>query len=135
LEVSGQLMPGWQLQAGYTHKVARDAGGKVNTLAPEDQLSLYSTWQPMPRLTVGGGARWQSRTWQQTRAVRGGLTTVHQGYYAVFDAMARYQISDRVALSLNFNNLTDRSYYGISTGRRVSYGDPRNAMLSLNYRY
>ena len=133
--MSGQLMPGWQLQAGYTHKVARDAGGKVNTLAPEDQLSLYSTWQPMPRLTVGAGARWQSRTWQQTRAVRGGLTTVHQGSYVVVDAMARYQTSDRLALSLNFPNLTDRRYYGISTGRRVSYGDPRNAMLSLNYRY
>ena len=135
LEVSGQLMPGWQLQAGYTHKIARDAAGKVNTLAPEDQLSLYSTWQPMPRLTLGGGARWQSHTWQQTRAVRGGTTTVHQGSYAVFDAMARYQVSDRLAISLNLNNLGDRSYYGISTGRRVSYGDPRNAMLSLNYRY
>ena len=135
LEVAGQLMPGWQLQAGYTHKIARDASGKVNTLAPEDQLSLYSTWQPLPRLTVGGGARWQSRTWQQTRAVPGGMTTVHQGSYAVFDAMARYQISDRLALSFNINNLSDRYYYGISTGRRVSYGDPRNAMLSLNYRY
>ena len=63
------------------------------------------------------------------------MTTVHQGSYAVFDAMARYQISDRLALSFNINNLSDRYYYGISTGRRVSYGDPRNAMLSLNYRY
>lgn len=136
LEVSGQLAPGWQLQAGYTHKIARGPDGKVNTLAPEDQVSLYTTWQPMPRLTVGGGARWQAKTWQSTWAVVGdGFTTVRQGAYTVIDAMARYQVSDKLALSLNINNVGDRSYYGISTGRRVSYGDPRNVMLSLNYRY
>ena len=136
IEASGQIAPGWQLQAGYTHKIARGPDGKVNTLAPEDQLSVYTTWQPVPRLTVGGGARWQSKTWQSTWAVIGdGFTTVHQGAYAVMDAMARYQVSNRLALSLNVNNLGDRSYYGISTGRRVSYGDPRNVRLSLNYRY
>ncbi len=27
-EISGELAPGWQVQAGYTHKVIRDDSGK-----------------------------------------------------------------------------------------------------------
>ncbi|PLY45353.1 hypothetical protein CSZ94_04690 [Janthinobacterium sp. ROICE36] len=33
LEVPGQLMPGWQLQAGDTYKIARDASTRASAQA------------------------------------------------------------------------------------------------------
>lgn len=42
-QISGELNPGWQLQAGDTHKIARDAENeKVSTWEPEDQVSFYT---------------------------------------------------------------------------------------------
>lgn len=68
LEVSGELSPGWQIQAGYTHKVVRDDQDlKISTFEPEDQVKLYTTYKlkgNMDKLTVGGGVRWQSVGWQ-----------------------------------------------------------------------
>lgn len=70
-EMSGELAPGWQAQAGYTHKIIRDESGKkVSTWEPEDQLSFYTTYKlkgPLDRLTVGGGALAES---QLARAVQ-----------------------------------------------------------------
>lgn len=43
-QISGELSPGWQLQAGYTHKIARDAENeKVSTWEPEDQVRFYTS--------------------------------------------------------------------------------------------
>lgn len=68
LEVSGELSPGWQIQAGYTHKVVRDdQDQKISTFEPEDQVKLYTTYKlkgDLDKLTVGGGVRWQSVGWQ-----------------------------------------------------------------------
>ena len=64
LEISGELSPGWSLQAGYTHKVVRDdSGKKISTFEPEDQLSFYTIYKlkgDLNKVSVGGGARWQS---------------------------------------------------------------------------
>ena len=81
-EISGELMPGWQLQAGYTHKVSRDQGGtKVSTWEPEDQINLYTSYKltgDLDKLTLGGGVRWQSTGWQMlTNWNKGG--TVQDG--------------------------------------------------------
>ena len=39
-EISGELAPGWQLQAGYTHKISRDdSGKKISTWEPEISAS------------------------------------------------------------------------------------------------
>lgn len=65
-EISGELAPGWQVQAGYTHKIIRDdSGKKVSTWEPQDQLSLYTSYKfkgALDKLTVGGGARWQGKS-------------------------------------------------------------------------
>jgi outer membrane receptor for ferric coprogen and ferric-rhodotorulic acid len=45
LEMSGQLAEGWQVQGGFSHKIARQAGGKVTTLEPENQFSLHTSYR------------------------------------------------------------------------------------------
>ena len=47
--------------------------------------------------------------------------------------MAQYQFDPRLVATVNVNNVFDKRYY--STGMGGYYGDPRNAMLSLRYRF
>ncbi|MCU1723378.1 TonB-dependent siderophore receptor [Pseudomonas sp. 5P_5.1_Bac1] len=138
-EVSGELAPGWQIQAGYTHKIIRDEHGeKVSTWEPEDQVSLYTTYKlqgPLDRLTIGGGARWQGKAWQN---VYNGPKSRYEDFvqedYWLVDVMAKYQVTDHVSATLNVNNLFDKYYYtNIGFYNTAYYGDPRNVMVTTRW--
>nr|WP_318836585.1 TonB-dependent siderophore receptor [Pseudomonas khavaziana] len=139
LEMSGELAPGWQLQAGYTHKIVRDDKDvKISTFEPEDQVSLYTTYKlkgNLDKLTVGGGARWQSIGWQNIyNSPRGGYEEFSQEAYWLVDLMTRYQFTKNVSATLNINNVFDKSYYtNIGFYNSAAYGEPRNFMLSTRW--
>ncbi|WP_175652894.1 TonB-dependent siderophore receptor [Pseudomonas sp. Marseille-P9899] len=142
-EISGELSPGWQLQAGYTHKVSRnDDSDKVATWEPEDQVSFYTSYKlkgSLDKLTVGGGARWQSAGWQtvynwgyDNRAGRYEKFT--QDPYWLVDLMARYQFTDNLSATVNVNNLFDKKYFtNIGFYDSAYYGDPRNVMVTTRW--
>ena len=139
-EISGEIMPGWQLQAGYTHKVSRDQGGtKVSTWEPEDQINLYTRYKltgDLDKLTLGGGVRWQSTGWQMlTNWNKGGtVEKFSQDPYWLVDLMARYQISKNLSATVNLNNVFDKSYYtNIGFYNSSYYGDPRNVMVTTRW--
>lgn len=139
VEVSGEIAPGWQLQAGYTHKVVRDDKGvKISTFEPEDQVKLYTTYKlkgNLDKLTVGGGVRWQSVGWQDI------YNNPHKGYeefsqdaYWLVDLMTRYQVTKNVSATLNLNNIFDKSYYtNIGFYNSAAYGEPRNVMVTTRW--
>ena len=140
-EVSGQLAAGWQLQAGFTHKIIRDANGdKVSTWEPEDQFTIFSTYKlkgNLDKLTIGGGGRWQSKGWQMlTNRPLNRTEEFSQSAYGVVDLMARYQISPQLSANLNVNNVFDKKYYtNIGFYNSGYYGEPRNAMLTFKYAF
>ena len=138
-EISGELLPGWQVQAGYTHKVIRDDDGKkFSTWEPQDQLNFYTSYKltgALDKLTLGGGARWQGEAWQDVYN-RGKSVTQRfsQDPYWLVDAMARYQISKNLSASINVNNLFDKRYYtNIGFYTSAYYGDPRNVMVTTRW--
>ena len=138
-EMSGELAPGWQAQAGFTHKVIRDSEDKkISTWEPEDQLSVYTTYRfkgPLDRLTIGGGARWQNRSWQNIyNRARDQYQDFSQDAYWLVDAMVRYQVNEHLSTTLNVNNLFDKEYYtNIGFYNTAYYGDPRNVMLNTRW--
>lgn len=138
-EISGELAPGWQAQAGFTHKVIRDSEDKkISTWEPEDQLSVYTTYRfkgPLDRLTIGGGARWQNRSWQNIyNRARDQYQDFSQDAYWLVDAMVRYQVNEHLSTTLNVNNLFDKEYYtNIGFYNTAYYGDPRNVMLNTRW--
>ena len=138
-EMSGELAPGWQAQAGFTHKVIRGSDDeKISTWEPEDQLSLYTTYKfkgPLDRLTIGGGARWQNRSWQNIyNRAKDQYQDFSQDAYWLVDAMARYQVSEHLSTTLNVNNLFDKQYYtNIGFYNTAYYGDPRNVMVNSRW--
>jgi outer membrane receptor for ferric coprogen and ferric-rhodotorulic acid len=134
-EVAGELSRGWQIQGGYSQfKIRDNEGAPLNTGNPVHQFKLYTSYRPaaMPRLTVGGGVRWQSKTYADWVSVaeRPAYTI---DAHAVVNLSARYELTDRVNLSVNFNNVLDKVYRtGTSTH---SYGAPRNVTATLKYKF
>lgn len=139
LELAGALSDRWNVSGGYTYRIARDDDdAEVQTDQPRNTLKLATDYR-IPgvlddRLTVGGAVRWQSRT--ESMTWEGGLPSVPQEAYAIFDASAKYEIREGVDLSLNVTNLFDKKYYR-TTGfyNTVVYGDGIGAELALRARF
>lgn len=139
-EISGELAPGWQLQGGYTHKVSRDeSGAKVGTSEPEDQLSLYTSYNlggSLDKLTLGGGTRWQGESWRvlTNYSKNSAKEKFSQDPYWLVDLMARYKLTDNLSATLNLNNVFDKKYLtNIGFFNAAYYGDPRNLMLTTRW--
>ncbi len=135
LEVAGEPLRGLQIQGGYSQFRMRDsAGARLNTGTPIRQLKLYVSYRPaaLPRLTVGGGLRWQSSTYADwvDPAVRPAYT-LHD--YAVANLHASYELTDALGLSLSLNNALDKRYRTDTDTQ--SYGAPRNLYATLKYRF
>ncbi|WP_319798982.1 TonB-dependent siderophore receptor [Nitrobacter sp.] len=139
LEISGQLSPQWQLQAGFTHNVSRQDNERVSTLTPANQFTFYTTYKldgTLDGLTIGGGARWMDKTWENTTNPVYGRVMFTAPSYWVVDAMASYKFNDNLSASLNIRNLLDNKYYtfyGWYTG--YAWGAPRSVLLSMTYKF
>ena len=139
LEVSGELLPGWQLHAGYTYSRSRDRDGeRVSTTQPEQLFKLATTYR-LPgdwhRLTVGGNMHWQGGTYF-SQSVNGANRRFTQDSYGVLGLMAAYDFSKDLRLTVNLNNVLDKTYYsGIGNYNSVYYGAPRNVLAQLRYKF
>jgi len=142
LEVTGQLAPGWNLSTSFSHSPTEDSKGvRIATAAPVNLFKLWTTYRlggAWQGLTIGGGANRQSSMhftatpWQLGKAV-----TARQQGYTIANLMARYQFNPRVALTVNVNNLFDKTYLSSldTTFFGGYFGDPRNVAASLKYQF
>jgi len=142
MEVSGEVMQDWNLAASYSHSVTKDAEGeRINTVAPANLVKLWSTYRlpgELNKLTLGGGANWQSGiSLTDTPWFVGSKIKATQDDYAVFNAMGRYQFDDNLSATLNVNNLFDKKYISSMDTNFYGgyYGDPRNVMITTKYQF
>ncbi|MHA4968014.1 TonB-dependent siderophore receptor [Pseudomonas extremorientalis] len=149
LEVAGEVMPDWNLTAGYTytHSVngtdkRNNTGQPLNLLKVSSAYRLPGAWR---NLTVGGAVNWQSDIHEFGNRPTGArdsegnrITTrakITQQAYSVVNLMSRYQFDEHVTASLNVNNLFDKKYYervGFYNG--VYWDDPRSITLALDWK-
>lgn len=140
LEATGELMPGWQVQAGYSHvNTYYPQGVDVNVGFPRNTLKLFTTYDltgDLNRLTVGGGVRWESATsYENKNVIPGTAVKATQSSYALVDLLARYRFDEHFTGSLNVNNLFDKKYYASTSVYSDLYGDPRSLTASLRWEY
>lgn len=128
LSISGELLPNWNINAGYTHTDAKDRTGKSigfrGVSVPEDSFTLFSSYR-WNKFTVGGGANWQSEH-------KGNI--IAQDAYWLVNLMGRYQIQDNVGVSLNINNVLDEKYLNSDPDFYI-FGAGRNLTASLTYKF
>lgn len=144
-EVSGALSPNWNVFAGYTYLdvTKKDDDGLLSD--PKHLVRLRTTYNLsdyINGLTIGAGSSWQSKIDNTPNPGRplGNNTydttpLVVKGY-ALFDAMARYDINKNLSASVNISNLFDKTYYrqyGFYNG--LIYGEPRRFTLSLEAKF
>ncbi len=136
LEAAGELAPDWQIGAGYSHSVSRDAAGaRLNTQVPKKLLKLFTSYRIAGighGLTVGGGLHWQSASHSRNLGPSGSASFT-QGSYATLDLMARYQLSRQLSLAVALDNVFDKRYRTSTT--TSFYGAPRNLRVTLHGTY
>lgn len=152
-EITGEVLPGWQLAAGYTynHNQNKVTSGVYNSVTPRHLFKLWSTYRLSGNLagwTLGGGLTMQSAHYVSgtantynpaTRAYDGPKVPFKftQGGYAILSASVQYAITPQWTATLNLNNLLDRTYYKTmgTSGSNNWYGDPRNFYLTLRGKF
>lgn len=138
-ELSGELLSGWQMAAGYTYNSNRyindpQMQGKVfSEETPRHMLRLWSNYQlpgDFNRWNVGGGVNYQGKLYNS-------ISQVHRPGYSVWNMRIGYKLTKNWMAALNINNLFDKKYYEYPgyLENRNNYGAPRNALLTLRGRF
>jgi outer membrane receptor for ferric coprogen and ferric-rhodotorulic acid len=109
----------------------------VNTNQPKHLFKLNTSYRlpgAWSRLVIGGSLSWQSETYYQTSDAN--MWRATQPSYAVVGLMARYEFDNHLSVSLNINNVFDKTYMpGLGSYGTGVYGDPRNALLNVVYKF
>ena len=153
-ELTGELARNLQVSLSYSYNDNRNKNAegqpRFNGVNPEHLFKVFAAYRlpgTLSRWKLGGGVTAQSKTFVDGSAyVRNADGTVSdqttsyrftQRSYAIASAHVEYQINDQWAVSLNLNNLFDKTYYStIGTLDYGSlYGAPRNAMLTLRGKF
>ena len=139
-ELSGELVPDWNVTAGFTKFTATDANGAdVNSIYPRELLRVFTSYR-LPgawnKLTLGGGVNWQSAIYTNAVNPLGVTEKVEQKAYALVNLMARYEFSKQLSAQLNINNLFDKTYFNMFDAYdQITYGAPRSVSLSMKYKF
>ncbi|HKS13527.1 MAG TPA: TonB-dependent siderophore receptor [Pseudomonas sp.] len=135
MEMAGEILPDWQVSASYTYAQIEDSDGdRLLTEVPRDTLKLFTSYrlQSLPQLKVGGGVRWQGAEYYKGAGPN--KETFEQDAYSVVDLMAQYAFTPQTSVSVNMNNVFDKTYY-TAIGARGWYGTPRSATATLVYAF
>ena len=134
VEVAGQISPAWQIAGGYTFNSAKDAEGDPKlTYVPKHLLKVATSYKWNQQLTLGGVVRYQGGSYYETTVGTPSIdVTQRQKAYGLLDLMGRWQFSRQLALTVNLNNVFNKTYYRSMWGY-ADYGQPRNVLASLRY--
>lgn len=142
LSLYGEVLPGWNIAAGYTYVDATYATGaregqRYRTQHPKNSFRISTSYQhPGSRVALGASVRAQSRIYYS--AFLSGINyTVSQSAYAVVGLLARYDIRDDTTAQLNVENVFDQKYYNqvLSPISGTFFGEPRKVSLNLKYKF
>ena len=163
-ELTGQIVPGWQVQASYNYNENRSRfpasdsvqSPFITTQQPKHQGKVWTslnvgTLTPTLRdLTLGGGVRVESRRSEYGLACQiadptapvptcGSYSNVYisQPTYEVADLFAEYRLNKSFTIGVNVNNLTNTRYYSrvnLPAGQNY-YGEPRAFLVRLAGRF
>ena len=144
VDIAGRITPLWDVFVSYTWiPIANiDAGnpdgstltgervGERPSMTPRNSGSVWTTYQVLPALRVGGGIT--GRSSQTPNRNPPGIVAPS---FITGDLMAQYTFSDAAALQLNVSNFTNRYYADqLYTGHYVQ-GAARSVQATLTLRF
>ncbi len=112
LGINGYVTDIWEVTANYTHlndKITATSDpeslGKYAPNTPHDAVNVWTTVEPTPAWTIGGGFTAVSHRYADTE------NTAGVPAYVVFNAMTSYAVNQHLKLQLNLNNVTNKLYF------------------------
>jgi catecholate siderophore receptor len=134
---TGNITRQWKVFGGYTYmeselvktSTAADKGNHMPS-TPRNSFNLWSTYEVVPKLTLGAGATFvDQRFGNEANSVE-----IHS--YWRYDAMASYKLTKNVDLQLNVQNLTNKRYFDqIFTTHYAHVAPGRTAMMSASFHF
>ncbi|MEG0675658.1 MAG: TonB-dependent siderophore receptor [Comamonas sp.] len=146
LGFTGQILSNLSVFGGYTFMdseqknmgIGNIANGQRFANTPKHSFSLWTSYKPMAKLTLGLGIYAQSsvNAAYAVSTVDGGIVTKGANGYARYDAMMAYQIDKNLAFQLNVYNLGNKTYYsGVRSPHYATMAAGRSAVASLKFTY
>lgn len=131
LQLQGLVSDRWFITAGYSYLDGEQADGvRRPRELPENMLSIWNKLQVNDKLALGFGL-----TYQDESFINNSNSAVLPSYTRV-DAAAYYDVSNRLRLQLNVENLTDELYFpNAHSTHQATVGAPLNARLSISRRF
>ena len=129
-ELDGEINDHWGVNFGIANFEAKDAdGNKVTTTSARTTSNLFVKYQ-LDQWSAGAGLNYRSKTYTGS-----GSTRIEQDEVWLTSLMLGYQVDPNIKLQLNVENLTDEVYYDGIGANSMNYGTPRNAVMSVHYKF
>ena len=133
------------MTSGLTAETTKTEGRQTNLVAQEGRplpfvakqsANLWSTYQVLPKLTLGAGVQYRDQVFANTNPNTATTSTKILPTFTIYNAMAKYDVNKNVNLQLNVNNISDKRYFtSAHASHYANEGDGRNAVLAINFKY
>lgn len=130
LQVQGQIIDRLYLSGGYSYLDGETASGAEPRELPENKVFFWGNYQFTDRFGIGVGV-----THQDESLIRDGRAQTLPSYIRV-DVAAYYDVSEKLRIQVNVENLTDELYFPNShSTHQATVGAPINALFTVSGRF
>lgn len=138
LQLAGDVLENWSINAGYSYLDAEERGNVVGSAlanrtlsqVPEHMFSLWNRYDVSDRLGFGLGVTFQS---EQFASIS---NAVELPDFARVDAAIYYNLTERVQLQVNVENLLNSDFFpSAHNDNNISTAEPLNARFTLTTRF
>ena len=139
LQLTGRVLPDWQVNAGYSYLDGTERGRFDGTgveanrdlsQVPQHLASLWNRYDVSDALGFGLGVTYQSSQFTSIS------NSVKLPGFTRIDAAVFYKVSDTLELQINVENLTDETYFPAAhNDNNISTGEPINARFTVRARF
>ena len=142
-QVDAKIHDHWSLVANYSFLEGEFASqndsldGITPRELPENTFSIWNTFQVNSRFGLGLGATFQDESFtSNSTSGNGDAPRALLPSYTRVDASAYYDLSDKLRIQVNVENLTDTEYFpNAHTDNNITVGAPINALFSVNGKF
>lgn len=137
-QFTGQILPGWQVNAGYSYLDADERGRVVAGVVdnrrigqvPRHMASLWNRYDVNERLGFGLGVTHQASQFASIS------NTVRLPAFTRVDAALFFKLTEQIEAQVNVENVFDTRYFPAShNDNNITTGEPINARFTVRARF